>query len=283
MKQPINGYIPGPTWWKNIIKRVIGDPNPLKRLQLPDIFRTLSLRPDDLALDFGCSSGYMTYEMARRCRKAYGIDIIDLSRNRIPVELADRLEFKTCRGERTPFDDRTFDVILMSEVVPMIADPRDFFAEVTRILKPAGRIVLLNPIDRQAIRRDYDRNSGVVKLMRAFGRAPADYTDYTTQLQRSFHTALKQLPPESYYHRVLGDLGYYVEQVVFTPSAAAQALFERVQFIALCMNWPTFGPRYFLLYPILWAVNKCVPGRRGTGCLMVARRTEVCAKAGGVT
>jgi ubiquinone/menaquinone biosynthesis C-methylase UbiE len=264
------GYVPQRVWWKDFALRILGNPNLIKRLQMPDIFAALDLKPDETALDFGCGSGYMTYEMARRCGKAYGIDVINVADNLIPRDLEGRIEFRVSRGERTPFDSGMFDVILMSEVVPMIPEPRHFFEEVTRILKPGGRIVLVNPLERRAIKRDYEQDGLIVRLMRKFGRAPRDYDDYTEQLQTSFGTALMRLPDEQYYRDVLDSVGYQIVDTTFTPSAAAQEFYERLQYVALCTNRPTFSNRHFVFYPLLKLMNFF--GRmRGTGCVMVAR------------
>lgn len=270
MIRPAPGYTPSRSWWKDTIKRAIGTPNLYKRLQMSDILRALDIKPDEVALDFGCGRGHMTYEMARRARKAYGIDIIDVESHLVPPDFSGKIEFRCARGEQTPFDDATFDVILMSEVVGMIAEPRLFFAEVSRIIKPGGRIVLVDPLERQGIKHDYAQGSGVVRLMRFLGRAPRDYDNYVVQLQQSFGSMLTYLLPESYYHTVLHEVGYRIEQVIFTPSAAAQKLIERIQYVALCMGWPTHGLHYFLLYPLLKIIDTIAAVPRGTGCIMVA-------------
>jgi len=166
-------------------------------------------------------------------------------------------------------------LFLMSEVVPMIPDPRLFFSEISRILKPSGRIILVNPLERMAIRQAYECNTLLIRFMRKLGCAPHGYDDYTARLQTSFGTSLKYLPTEDYYHTVLQEVGYRVEQTIFTPSAAAQELFERLQFVALCLGWPTYGAQYFLLYPVFKVIDSLARGRRGTGCVMVARRRHV--------
>ncbi len=265
------GYVPQKKLWKDILLRILGNPNLIKRLQMPDIFAAMALQPDEIALDFGCGNGYMTYEMAHRCRKAYGIDVIDISKNIIPRSLSGKLEFFVSRGEQTPFAEDTFDVILMSEVIPMIPEPRLFFREVTRILKPTGRIVLVNPLERRAIRRDYKHNRLIVRLMRKLRRAPRDYEEYTERLQTSFGTALKQLPNERFYRDMLDSVGYEITETRFTPSARAQEFYERFQYVALCCGRATFSPLHFTLYPLLKGINLFGGARRGTGCVMVVK------------
>jgi ubiquinone/menaquinone biosynthesis C-methylase UbiE len=268
-------YVPNRTRWKDAIMRLVGAPILLKRLQVHDILDTLALRPHEVVLDFGCSGGYLTYAMARRSAKAHGIDIVDVDNNIIPEDLQGRVEFRRSRGERTPYEDATFDVVLMSEVVPMIDDPAQFFAEVARILKPTGRIVLVNPLERRGMRRDYEQNRWPVRLMRRLAGGPASYDEYTARLQASFGTALRYLPNEAYYHELLERYGFRIVKTAFTPSAAAIEALERIQFFALCLGWPTYGPAYFVLYPLLKIMDLVKPTPRGTGCIMVAQRASV--------
>lgn len=269
---PPPGYVPKRVWWKDLLLRVAGNPNVLKRLQYADIMRGIGVRPGEVALDFGCGSGYITYDLARRGAIAHGLDVAIVDDNVVPPSLEGRLFFHRASGQATPFADATFDVVLMSEVVPMIADPRQFFTEVSRILRKDGRIVLVNPLERRGVRRDYEEARWPVRFMRALKRAPKDYDEYTRRLQESFGTAFKMLPPQQYYESLLRDQGFRVTQVAFTPGAAAQETFERAQFLALCMGWPTIGAGYFLLYPVLAFLDRLKPLPRGTGCIMVATR-----------
>ena len=265
------GYMPSERRLRDLLKRAIGVPHLLKRLQMGDILRALALKTHEVTLDFGCGQGYMTYEMAWRSRKAYGLDILE-NRRFVPARLADRIEFVTARGERTPFASETFDVILMSEVALMIDEPLLFFKEVARILKPTGRIVLVSLVDWRTIRRDYETGGGVVRVMRAFGWAPRDHQEYIARLLESFGTALRHVLPREYYERVLAECGFAIQETTFSPSAAAQSLFERIQFVLLCLGRRTYGRHYFALYPFFKLIDRLRPEPRGTGCIMVARR-----------
>ena len=48
-------------------------------------------------------------------------------------------------GERLPFADDTFDLILSNEVIEHVADDRAYAAEMARVLRPGGRIALFAP------------------------------------------------------------------------------------------------------------------------------------------
>ena len=266
------GYVPKRIWWRDRLLRLIGNPNLMKRLQYRDILRGLDVQAGETALDFGCGSGYFTYEMARRGAVSHGLDIVPVHDNIVPPSLAGRLYFHHGTGQHTPFAEATFDVVLMSEVLPMIEDPGAFIAEVSRILKRTGRVVLVNPLERRGVRRDYEETRWPVRLMRTLGLAPNDYKEYTRRLQESFGTAFRALPAQEYYERLLGDHGFRVIGTIFTPGAAAQEAFERLQFLALCTGLPTYGAGYFVFYPPLALLDRIRPRPRGTGCVMVAVR-----------
>lgn len=267
------GYRPHRNPLINLYRRVFGTLNLMKRLQWDDIFGSLDLKPHETVLDFGCSSGYMTYEIARRSKMTYGIDITDdVETFHVPSNLAGKLKFLRSRGEKTPFEDAQFDVVLMSEVIPMIPDPKEFFKEVSRIIKKGGRIVTVNPVIRRGMKKAYDNNSGVVWLMKKLGLAPLTYDDYTFKLQESFGTAFRAIPPSEYYYKLFEDHGYVVTSERFTPSAAAQEMFEKIQFSAYCLGLPTVGSWYSLFYPVLKIADIFGKKSRGTVSVIVAEK-----------
>jgi SAM-dependent methyltransferase len=97
-------------------------------------------------LDVGCGNGYVLAQYARYGATVCGIDLtqtaIDLSRRRF--ELAGlHGEFRLTDGERIPFDDATFDIACSMGVLHHIENPRPMIAEMHRVLKPGGHIILM--------------------------------------------------------------------------------------------------------------------------------------------
>ncbi len=267
-----NGYMPTGHLFKDAVWRIIGSPNLLKRLQWDNIFESLDLKRSDTVLDFGCGSGYMTFGMARIAKKAIGIDVGNVDENIIPEGLKGKLEFLRVRGESLPFENEKFDVVLMSEVLPMIDNPEEFIKEVSRVLKKGGRIVLVNPTARVGLKSDYDNNSGVVALMKFFGKAPATYQGYVQAFQNAVGTAWKHLESEDYYRKFVEEAGYEVKSVCYSPSSLAQNGYERCQFVSLCLGRRVVSNWYFLLYPAFKILDKVLKSPRGTGCIMVAEK-----------
>jgi SAM-dependent methyltransferase len=123
-----------------------------------EIFDSLSLRGDEKLLDIGCGSGMLLNEAAKRLTsgQALGIDIWEphtgggnyalLMKNAKAEGVADKIQFKQADVRQLPFEDAAFDVIVSSGALHHIgrdmSDHEKALNEMTRVLKPGGRIVL---------------------------------------------------------------------------------------------------------------------------------------------
>ncbi|MDX6690064.1 MAG: hypothetical protein QOG15_1521 [Solirubrobacteraceae bacterium] len=56
-----------------------------------------------------------------------------------------RLSFHTLTDERLPFADASFDGVLLNEVLEHVENERATLAEIARVLRPGGRLVLYSP------------------------------------------------------------------------------------------------------------------------------------------
>src|SRR5688572_8481142 len=105
------------------------------------------LPPLDVA-DIGCGEGYLTLEMARWARTVFGIDRSDMVLERAKA-LADRrrvtnVQWKKGDLARLPLRDASVDVALLSQALHHAADPEDALSEAARILRPGGRLLILD-------------------------------------------------------------------------------------------------------------------------------------------
>lgn len=97
-------------------------------------------------LDVGCGNGYVLSRYARHGAETHGIDLTEtalaLSRQRFALEgLAGT--FRRTDGDRIPYPDAQFDIACSMGVLHHIADPRPMLAELRRVLKPGGRLILM--------------------------------------------------------------------------------------------------------------------------------------------
>jgi SAM-dependent methyltransferase len=93
-------------------------------------------------LDVGCGPGTVLVQLAR----AFGVDGVGLDASSKMIETARReapelAELHVGRAEALPFADGSFDAALMRLVVHHLDRPKAF-AELVRVLRPSGRLVI---------------------------------------------------------------------------------------------------------------------------------------------
>jgi len=105
------------------------------------------LPPLDVA-DIGCGDGYLTLEMTRWAKTVVGIDRSEAALERAEARAARRhlTNVQWMKGEltRLPLRDASIDVALLSQALHHAADPEGAVAEAVRILRPTGRLLVLD-------------------------------------------------------------------------------------------------------------------------------------------
>jgi SAM-dependent methyltransferase len=107
----------------------------------------LLLPPLDVA-DLGCGEGYLTVETARWAKQVTAVDRASGVLARAKA-LADRkklsnITWKKGELEKLPIETGTMDVAMLSQALHHAAEPPKALDEALRILKPGGRLVILD-------------------------------------------------------------------------------------------------------------------------------------------
>jgi SAM-dependent methyltransferase len=110
-----------------------------RRLQMVRQWATL---PGQRVLDVGCGIGMYTAAFLRETPHVFGVEI---ERERA-LEARERAAgVVQSPGERLPFADAAFDIVFSHEVLEHVADDRACAAEMVRVARPGGRIVVFVP------------------------------------------------------------------------------------------------------------------------------------------
>lgn len=115
----------------------------------------------EMVLDVGCGAGVdaiIAGLMVGPDGSVEGVDIVSeiIARAEKNLKLTNlnNVTFNTITGEKLPFGDSTFDVIISNGVINLIPDKEAILKEILRVLKPAGRLMLADQIAVGNIKTD---------------------------------------------------------------------------------------------------------------------------------
>jgi SAM-dependent methyltransferase len=127
--------------------------------QTPDVIAqraatldVLALQAGERVVDVGAGPGLLAAEMATQVGpdgRVIGLDLSDsmlaLSRQRsADLGVSGRLSFLKADAVRLPFADSVFDVAVSTQVYEYVPDVPAALAEVYRVLRPGGRVLILD-------------------------------------------------------------------------------------------------------------------------------------------
>jgi ArsR family transcriptional regulator len=107
-------------------------------------------------LDVGVGSGMLLRLLAPRARSAVGLDAARgmrvLARSRLRKAGLGQCTVRSGDMHALPFPDLAFDVVVLDEVLSLSDEPQRALAEAIRVLRPSGRLLVLDRIHPPALR-----------------------------------------------------------------------------------------------------------------------------------
>ena len=105
------------------------------------------LLPELEIADLGCGEGYLTIEASRFAKRVIAVDrsgaVLDRARESAKRRGIRNVDWKRGEIEDLPIQDASVDVALLSQALHHAGDPAKALAEAVRIVRPGGRVLLL--------------------------------------------------------------------------------------------------------------------------------------------
>ncbi len=115
----------------------------------------LGLRPGEVALDLGCGTGLYTLEMTRRTAgSTFGVDLTEAMLRRAlmfaahsPPDIQEHpAHFLAADAHHLPFSASALDLLLCAFCFPHFAEPARVVSEISRVVRPGGRVALFEVV-----------------------------------------------------------------------------------------------------------------------------------------
>lgn len=161
------------------------------------VLAELSPAPGQVLLDVGCGKGGMANLIGR---VAPGAHVMGVNIDRHQLVIARRRQapgvgFTTGDAERLPFAGGAFDTVYAIEVLSHIGDKKALFGELSRALRPGGRLVL-----------------AAITLTRPYPTFGADERAHLAQVADQFSERPEDIPTLAELHDLLAAEGLSVSQ-----------------------------------------------------------------------
>jgi ubiquinone/menaquinone biosynthesis C-methylase UbiE len=130
-------------------------------------------KPRDV-LDVGCGTGFLALLFASLGHRAVGVDAAEAMLEQARAKAARAglaVRFQQADAEQLPFEGGSFDLVVERHVIWTLPNPAVALAEWMRVLRPGGRLVLIEGDWKSAGHEDY---APIREALPLYGGRPAD-------------------------------------------------------------------------------------------------------------
>ena len=144
------------------------------------------IRPADTVLECACGTGLLTGVIAPRCKSLTATDFSANMLKRAEKKLKKycNVHFEQADILHLPYPAASFDAVVAANVIHLLDEPYRALAELDRVCKPGGRLIIPTYMNRT------DRGT-TNSVSSAIGKAGADFKrEFTPETYRRFFAAV---------------------------------------------------------------------------------------------
>ncbi|VVE85893.1 glycosyltransferase [Pandoraea sputorum] len=140
----------------------------------------LDVVADKVVLDVACGEGYGSAMLAQTAAAVTGVDIsAEAVRHAVNTyHLRNNLRYREGSATALPFADASFDVVVSFETIEHLAEQEEMLAEIRRVLRPQGIVVISSPNQPVYTEESGEHNEFHVKEL--------DFVEFDTLLKARF-------------------------------------------------------------------------------------------------
>jgi ubiquinone/menaquinone biosynthesis C-methylase UbiE len=119
------------------------------RLRVSILLQKLNIFKNDIILDAGCESGYVSLKLSKKCKKVISVDIVtdaikDLNK-KIKQSKIKNIKTLVCPLHKLKFKKNIINKIVFTEVIEHCFNPKKVFDNFYKILKKDGLLIITFP------------------------------------------------------------------------------------------------------------------------------------------
>jgi 2-polyprenyl-3-methyl-5-hydroxy-6-metoxy-1,4-benzoquinol methylase len=131
--------------WREAVWRAVPEGVEPERFAARRAFLLQRVAAGERVLDLGCGDGAFAAELVRAGCAVTMADVADEALRRARARAPEAQAIMLAEGEPLPFDEDAFDVVWAGEVLEHVADVVGLLAEVRRVLRWGGRLLVSTP------------------------------------------------------------------------------------------------------------------------------------------